>query len=106
MTAKLYFLFLIMQKDKCPTCHGFKRIMGLGMVESDCKRCNGIGIIDIPFKKEDSEKKSEPVALKTEINGHQYNMHVDSESTLLFPINGEKRKRGRPRKNIENETSI
>jgi hypothetical protein len=31
---------------KCPSCRGTKRIMGMGMMEHDCKPCKGIGWIE------------------------------------------------------------
>jgi phage FluMu protein Com len=35
------------QIKRCTVCKGFKKIVGLGMVEKECSDCKGIGFIEV-----------------------------------------------------------
>lgn len=34
-------------KDRCPACYGAKKVMGMGMLMQNCRRCGGAGEVEI-----------------------------------------------------------
>lgn len=48
---------LIMNVKKCTSCRNGK-IMGLGMIDKKCPRCNGYGILKLESKEDDKKVKN------------------------------------------------
>lgn len=61
-------------KVKCDACRGHKRVVGLGMIEIECDKCEGYGKI------EESELAIIPPQISIE------HMHMEKMPETDFPI--------------------
>lgn len=67
---------------KCTGCNGFKKTMGLGLMQLDCKSCKGIGWVEV----------EEEISVADNIETNIECASNDSDVTV-------QKKRGRPRGN-------
>jgi len=66
----------------CPSCRGQKVILGLGMMEQDCIKCDGIGYCEI-------EKKPNKASPFHSMNNPEEELHI--------------KRRGRPKRIKNND---
>jgi len=98
----------------CHVCKGRKVLLGLGSMEITCEKCKGIGWIEKFSEKDEDEflyakdKQEYPEdfidALKYKAALDQYGIDPNSSSGEVVPKfinNPEKKKAGRPKKNLE-----